>query len=177
MGLIKSPVRSTRQNDSNLVKKSKTQKFEPISVKGGKDVVSTINTAVAVVEMKLSHYKDEYLLLRDEDSIRDYFNKIRNYGICAIDTETTSLDPLTTKIVGSSVYIPGEKAAYIPINHISYITQVRSKDQVSVEFMKEILDSCKDVKWIMHNAPFDIRVIRNQIGSNLTCYWDTRLVS
>ena len=177
MGLIKSPIRSTKQNDSNLVKKSKTQKYAPISIKGGKDVVTVINNAVAVVSMKLGHYKEKYELLRSEESVKDYFDAIKEYGIAAIDTETTSLDPLTTTIVGICLYVLGKKAAYIPLNHVSYITQVKFKDQISTEFAKNMLDGCKDVKWIMHNAPFDIRVLRNQVGSNLKCYWDTKLAA
>ena len=56
MALIKMPVRSNRQTDSAVVKKSKTKKFEPVSVKGGTDVMAVVNQAVAVAEMKLGKY-------------------------------------------------------------------------------------------------------------------------
>lgn len=177
MALIKIPVRSTRQTDSAVVKKSKTKKFEPISVKGGTNVMAVVNQAVAVAEMKLGKYAEDYILIRDTDSLSEYFNSILENGICAIDTETTSLNPITTTLVGVCLYTPNNKPAYVPINHISYITQARTKNQLTEADILKQLTRCTDVKWIMHNAKFDIRVIRNQVGIKLSCYWDTMLAA
>ena len=44
-------------------------------------------------------------------------------GVISIDTETTGLDPIENHIVGMCIYTPGMKAAYVPVAHISYITQ------------------------------------------------------
>lgn len=177
MALIKMPVRSNRQTDSAVVKKSKTKKFEPVSVKGGTDVMAVVNQAVAVAEMKLGKYAEDYILIRDEESIVNYFDTILENGICAIDTETTSLNPITTTLVGVCLYTPDCKPAYIPVNHISYITQARTKNQLTESDILKQLSRCNDVKWIMHNAKFDIRVIRNQVGIKLDCYWDTMLAA
>ena len=177
MALIKMPVRSNRQTDSAVVKKSKNKKFEPVGVKGGTDIMAVVNQAVAVAELKLGKYAQDYTLIRDEDNLINYFSSILENGICAIDTETTSLNPITTTLVGVCLYTPNCKPAYIPINHISYITQARTKNQLTESDILKQLSRCNDVKWIMHNAKFDIRVIKNQVGIKLDCYWDTMLAA
>lgn len=177
MALIKMPVRSNRQTDSAVVKKSKNKKFEPVGVKGGTDIMAVVNQAVAVAELKLGKYAQDYILIRDEDNLVNYFSSILENGICAIDTETTSLNPITTTLVGVCLYTPNCKPAYIPVNHISYITQARIKNQLTESDILKQLSRCNDVKWIMHNAKFDIRVIKNQVGIKLNCYWDTMLAA
>lgn len=177
MALIKMPVRSNRQTDSAVVKKSKNKKFEPVGVKGGTDIMAVVNQAIAVAELKLGKYAQDYILIRDEDNLINYFSSILENGICAIDTETTSLNPITTTLVGVCLYTPNCKPAYIPINHISYITQARTKNQLTESDILKQLSRCNDIKWIMHNAKFDIRVIKNQVGIKLDCYWDTMLAA
>ena len=87
------------------------------------------------------------------------------------------LDPILDKIVGVCIYTPGEKTAYIPINHISYITNELLPEQLKPEEvayeLQRIVDNNTNV--IMFNAPFDIRVIRNQLGVYMTCNWDCYL--
>ncbi|MBP0588054.1 hypothetical protein J8J22_23620, partial [Mycobacterium tuberculosis] len=40
-------------------------------------------------------------------------------GLVAFDTETTSLDPMQTELVGFSLAIRPGHAAYVPLNHKS----------------------------------------------------------
>ena len=54
-----------------------------------------------------------------------------------LDTETSSLDPITTTIAGLCLYSPSVKPAYIPMNHISYVTNERSNGQVEEAFIIE----------------------------------------
>ena len=63
---------------------------------------------------------------------------------------------------------------YIPINHIDYVTNAKVSNQLSKEFCKQQLQRLVDnnVKLIMFNAKFDIRVLRHQIGVYLTAWWD-----
>ena len=77
-------------------------------------------------------------------------------------------------IVGFSLYTPAHKAVYIPINHIDYITNAKVSNQLSKEFCKKQLQRLADnnVKLIMFNAKFDIRVLRHQLGVYLEAYWD-----
>lgn len=179
-GLLKSlPPRASRKADAAAVNKaSKTVVAQP-AVKGGKSVYDRISTIVAVVNTKLCKYMDRYELLRDEEAVRAYFDDIIKYGKGAIDTETDSLDPITTTLAGVCLYVPGRKAAYIPMHHVSYVTGVQCANQVEDRVVRECLQKCEDVnvKWVFHNAKFDIRVCRNQLGVELTAWWDTQLAA
>lgn len=180
-GLLKSlPPRATRQSDAAAVSKaSKSRSIAPTVKGGGKGIYDRISTITAVVNTKLGKYKDKYLLLRDEESVSKYFRAITDAGEGAIDTETDSLDPITCSLAGVCLYTPGQKPAYIPLHHISYITGVESANQVADDEIKKHLIECEEagVKWVMHNAKFDIRVVKNQLGVKIKCYWDTLLAA
>lgn len=180
-GLLKSlPPRATRQSDAAIVSKaSKSRAVTPTVKGGGTGIYDKISTISAVVNTKLGKYKDKYLLLRDEESVRNYFEAIISAGAGAIDTETDSLDPITCSLAGVCLYTPGQKPAYIPMHHVSYVTGVESANQVADDIVADCLQHCdsSDVKWVMHNAKFDIRVIKNQLGIKIKCDWDTMLAA
>ena len=180
-GLLKSlPPRATRQSDSAIVSKaSKSRSVAPTVKGGGKGIYDRISTISAVVSTKLGKYADDYLLLRDEESVVQYFRAIMENGSGAIDTETDSLDTILCTLAGVCLYTPGQKPAYIPMHHISYVTGVESANQVEGSVVKKCLQECEDagVKWIMHHAKFDIRVIFNKLGVLVSCYWDTMLAA
>lgn len=178
MGLLKSlPPRASRQADAAAVKKASRTVAAMPTIKGGQSVYDRISNIVALVNTKLGKYADKYVLLRDEESVRSYFDKIIEYGAGAIDTETSSLDPITCTLAGVCIYVPGEKPAYIPMHHVSYVTGVESANQVSDDVVRECLEKCEaaGVKWDLHNAKFDRRVCWNQLGVYITPYWDTQL--
>lgn len=178
MGLIKKvPVVDNKKRDTDIINKSKNLITVGATVKGGKNVLDTINTLSAYVNTKLGKYKDKYKVLRTEAEIEDYFNLIQSNGTAALDTETSGLNPMLDDLAGICLYTPGEKAVYIPYGHISYITGSRVANQPTKEFLYKCFFNLRGIKWIMHNAKFDIRVIRNHIGIKLYAYWDTMLAS
>lgn len=178
MALINIPKRSTKEKELALAKKSSSiQKATP-TIKGGGSIISRIQTIQALVETKLGKYKDEYIIIRDETTLIDYIDVCIENGIISLDTETTGLDPLLDEIVGICIYTPGEKGAYIPINHVSYITLERTSNQLDIDFLNEQFTRLYDneVESIMFNAKFDIRFMRNKVGvKNIYCTWDSYL--
>lgn len=141
------------------------------------NLVSTIQQIKLTTQMHLSKYIDQYSLITDEESAIQYFDKIVEKGIAAVDTETTGLDTMNCKIVGLCLYVKGEKPCYMPINHIGHVTKTRLSGQLSESFLKSQLQRCDNVKWVLHNAKYDIRVIRHTIGYNLKPYWDTMIAA
>lgn len=182
--LFNLPPRTTRSGDSALAKKSKKAKQSTagIAIKGGGSLLERISTITALVEKQLGKYKDDYLAIREEQELIDYIDKCIEAGIVAIDTESgeNALDPLQCAFAGFSLKTRNMKAAYIPVGHISYITGTPSDNQLSAEFVREQLDRLmtgdkvrnEPVKIVMFNANYDKRVLKNQVGSNLVCYWD-----
>lgn len=173
------PPRSTRESDSAVVAKAATTKKSVPSVRGGTGLYDRIATISALVNTKLGKYADQYVLLRDVLSVGAYFKRAMEVGECAIDTETDSLNPMLCKIAGVCLYVPGEKPAYIPINHVSYVTGVRCNDQVEPEFVSSLIAECErhNVLWYCHNGKFDLRVCRHKLNVNFTVYWDTMLAA
>ena len=145
--------------------------------RSGSNVSATIANIKLTTQKYLSKYIDQYLLLRTEPEVEAYFDKIVDAGMAAIDTETTGLDPWTDKVVGLCLYVKGEKPCYIPTGHVGYITHELVNNQVSMEFIASQLKRCENVKWIYHNAKFDIKMLMHNAGVRLNCYWDTQIAA
>jgi DNA polymerase I-like protein with 3'-5' exonuclease and polymerase domains len=77
------------------------------------------------------------------------------------------------------LYVPGKKAAYVPLHHVSYVTGIEVEDQISDEDARAAMQRVKHskIKVIMFNAKFDIRVINNQLGVELVAAWDGYLAA
>lgn len=171
-------AKSTLKKDMNLAKKSKQAKTSnTITIKGGGSLMDKIQSIVTLVNSKFANKKDTFLLLRNEEEFAEYMDKCIENGVISIDTETTGLDPIENHIVGMCIYTPGMKAAYVPVAHISYITQAPIDNQLSKEFIKEQLQRLVDaeVKTIWFNAPFDVRFIKHSIGIQMPIYWDASI--
>ena len=181
MPLFSIPKRAGREQDNKLAKKSNTSRKAQTTVRGGNSLLAQINQIKAMVEKNLGQFKDDYVIIRNQDELHDYFAKCVNNGVVAIDTETTGLDPILDSIVGLCLYTPNEKAVYVPINHTSYVTGARVDNQLTEQDVAEEFDTIihdTNVEIIMFNAKFDMRVIRNQLGvKDIYCTWDTYLAA
>ena len=167
-----------KSNDKNIIKKSKTVTTRTSIRSGGNNLAAQVQSIVAIANQKLAIHKDDYILIREPDQLYEYMKEMKQVGEGALDTETTGLNPLLVDIVGGCIYTPGQKAAYIPINHKSYITGVRTKDQLDEQTVSKIMKEFhKDIRWIFHNAKYDIRVCRKTLGIDFKPYWDTMLAA
>lgn len=167
-----------KNNDKNIIKKSKTITNRTSIKSGGNNLAAQIQSIVAIANQKLAIHKDDYILIKEPDQLYEYMKEMKQVGEGALDTETTGLNPLLVDIVGGCIYTPGQKAAYIPINHKSYITGVRTKEQMDEETVSKIMKEFhKDIRWIFHNAKYDIRVCRKTLGIDFKPYWDTMLAA
>lgn len=176
-GLFSLPPRATRVGDSLLVKKASQSRKNVnagINIKGGGGLLERISTINAMVNKNLGKYADDYIVIREEGELEKYIDKAIENGIISIDTETNSLDPITCTLAGICLYTTSNKAVYIPLHHVSYVTGIEIENQVPEEFAKEQFKRLVDnnVKVIMFNAKFDVRVIKNQLGVELFPHWD-----
>jgi len=177
MPLFKVPKRA---NDKAVAKKSKSKLSATTTVRGGSGLLGQINQIKAMVEKNLGQFKDDYLVIRTVDDLAKYIDEVIKNGVVAIDTETTGLDPILDSIVGLCLYTPNQPAAYVPINHTSYMTGAKVDNQLTEEQvanqLEALLRSKPDI--IMFNAKFDMRVIRNQLGvKDIYCIWDAYLAA
>ena len=86
------------------------------------------------VETHLGKFRPNTLIIRSEEELEAYIKSCEDSGIVAVDTETNnSLDPITCKIMGLCLYTPNNKAAYVPVNHVNYLTEVKLTNQLTEE--------------------------------------------
>lgn len=122
----------------------------------------------------LGRYMDQTVVIKTREQLHDYIDAALDAGEIAIDTETNnSLDPITCKLMGPCIYTPGQKNAYIPINHIDPDTRERLPDQLTEADIKEEFERLHETLIIMHNGKFDYSVIKCTTGNILKIYWDT----
>ena len=179
MPLFKIPERAGKPQDKAIIQKAKSGRKAPVSIKGD-GLLGKLTQINSEVEKKLGKFKDDYIIIQDISILHDYFSKCLDNHIISIDTETTGLNPIEDKIVGLCIYTPDQPAAYVPINHISYITGIRVDEQLTekevCQEMDYLLTGNPDI--IMFNACFDIRVIRNQLKcKDIYCTWDCYLAA
>lgn len=165
-----------KQSDKKIVQKAKTTVSRKSVRGGGGSVASQIQSIVAIAESKLKHHKDDYILIQEEKDLRQYLEDCKKNGYAALDTETTGLNPLLVDLVGICIYTPNSKAAYIPIGHKSHITGVKFKNQLSLDTVSSLFaEFMEDIKWVFHNAKYDIRVCRHTMNLDFQPYWDAML--
>ena len=122
---------------------------------------------------KLSEIKkSNYQLIKNENEIKDWMRQSEEIGEFAIDTETTSLDPHTAKLVGISISNRIGKACYIPLNHVN-ADNLDEKKVLSI--LKKYLED-GSIKKIGQNIKFDFIVFYHR-GITLESMEDTMLMS
>lgn len=175
-------ARSTTKKDQRLVKKMQnptTPIAGTVTMKGSGKLVDRVQSIISILSSKFASKKDKLCLITKEEDLVKYIDACIENNRISIDTETTGLDPILHDIVGFSIYTKGQKAAYIPINHVSYVTDLPIANQLSVEFIrdqfKRLIYAKTRTYWF--NAPFDVRFIGNHIGVWFTPYFDASIAS
>ena len=158
--------KETSKDTTTVVKKLKSK-----SVKITLD--ERLNLIRDEVYRILGVYKEDTICIRDVETLHNYIDCAIKNGIIAVDTETNnSLDPITCKIMGGCIYTPGQKNAYIPVNHVNSEGGLLERQVTEKDLQRELSRLC-NTKIIMHNGKFDYSVIKCTCNVELSIYWDT----
>ena len=168
--------RPTKQSDKAIAKKSKSSKKAPATTKGS-GLLAKIEFIRKFVEEHLGKYKDQYICIRDVDTLHKYVDTCIKDGRLSLDTETTGLHIYKDHLVGISLNSENNKPAYIPVNHVSYITFEKIDNQLTVEQIRPELERMLELDCDMFNAAFDRRVLIHNIGTDFPCTWDASIAS
>ena len=181
MPLFDLPTRTnSKANDMKLAKQSNSTRKAVPTVRGGNSLLDRITQAQKLVELHLGKFKDSYLVITEENDLIEYIDDAIKNGVISIDTETTGLDPLQDEIAGICIYTPNRQGAYIPINHVSYITNMPIPNQLSTDIIKHHFDRLiqSKIEIVMFNAKFDMRFMRSRVGlKDIYCTWDCYLAA
>jgi len=121
--------------------------------------------------------KTLYRILRTPRELETYTQEAASSPFIAIDTETTSSDPMRARLVGISMSFKPGDAVYIPIGHLETVAggpQISLKDVVRI--LSPLFGST-DVKKCGHNIKYDILILR-KVGLEIeNISFDTMLAS
>lgn len=120
----------------------------------------------------------DYTLVQDLETLKQWLFDAREAGVVAFDTETTALNPTKAELVGFSLSYEVGKACYVPVGHQVGAEQ-NSAEQVD---LKEALSLLRDllqnpaVKVVGQNLKYDMRILLNY-GIEIASYEDTMVMS
>ena len=102
-----------------------------------------------------------YQTITTVNDLQAWLDKITAADLVAIDTETTSLDPMQASLVGVSLSVKAGEACYIPVAHIGP-DQTQQLDKAEVlALLAPWLESAAPTK-VLHNAKYDTHVLANE---------------
>jgi DNA polymerase-1 len=161
---------------SELEFKSLLPRVQGLEVGGGEEA-KLPRGGSASLENKFERNKKEfkYYLVDDEKKFKSFINKLKKQRNFTFDTEISSFDPLTAKLLGVSFSWKEGEAYYVNFqllinnfqsqnaNLFNYNKEDKQSvkvNQVWIEELKPIFENEKIRKY-GHNIKFDIRVMKN----------------
>ena len=133
--------------------------------------------------------RSKYECVRMLVRLKEWIARAHELGVVAVDTETTSLDPMTAELCGFSLALAPNEACYVPLGHReggtangSDLFAPESKlcaDQIpeeqALKVLKPLLED-KSVLKVAQNMKYDWLVFA-QRGIEIEGYDDTMLIS
>ena len=89
-----------------------------------------------------------------------WLNKLNQAALICFDTETTSLDPMTAKLVGMSFSVKSGEAAYLPLTHDYFDAPVQLPFAATLAKIKPILENA-NIKKVGQNLKYDKHILAN----------------
>jgi DNA polymerase I-like protein with 3'-5' exonuclease and polymerase domains len=113
-----------------------------------------------------------YELIRTADELRKAIEAIQNQPVVGLDTETTDLDPYTSRLRLIQLATP-DRVYLVDFDHFSDGDTRKSE---ALEPLRRLLAAPRPIK-IAHNAKFDAKFIKHNLGVDLVGLFDTLLAS
>lgn len=152
---------------------------------------AAVGPAPAVIPVPVAA-QARYELVQDEIALASWIAAAHATGFVAFDTETTSLDAMTAKLVGVSLSVEPGHACYIPLGHQAPAAQgaldfggdaaTLAQSEIrqiplarAIELLKPLLEDDSVLK-IGQNIKYDMQVLAN-LGVAIAPIDDTMLIS
>ncbi|MCX7223810.1 MAG: DNA polymerase I, partial [Burkholderiales bacterium] len=103
----------------------------------------------------------QYDMVTDWDSLQSWLDRARAAPCVAVDTETTSLEPMLARLVGISLCIAPGQACYIPVAHRGTQAQDQLPRSEVLAKMKAWLEDPTPTK-LLHHAKYDTHIFANE---------------
>ena len=126
--------------------------------------------------------RTEYECVTDLADIQKWIDAAYDHGTIAVDTETTSLDPVDARLVGICLSVQAGKACYIPLDHVDgdgeglFASRPKQVDKTAaLKMLKPMLEDPSVMK-IGQNMKYDMSILAGE-GINVGPIDDTMLMS
>ena len=124
-----------------------------------------------------------YVCIRDAATLKAWVAEAFATGYVAVDTETTSLDPMQAELVGFSLATAPGRAAYVPLIHKSGAGDLLGgglvENQIPVRealaIIKPLMEDASVLK-ILQSVKYDLVMLQRH-GVDITPHDDTMLMS
>jgi len=135
---------------------------------------------------KLKFDRAHYETVRSLDRLKAWIARAEDIGLLAIDTETTSLDPMQAQLCGFSLAVAPNEACYVPLAHrqggdgngglfAGEVAPDQIPEEAALKAIKPLLEDASVLK-IGQNLKFDWQIFALR-GIEIAPYDDTMLMS
>ena len=116
-----------------------------------------------------------YQVIKTADELRSAIEQMSSEPVVGLDTETTDLDPYTSRLRLIQLATP-QGVSIIDLDAFSSSGDEDLVHNPALEPLRRLLEAPRPIK-IAHNAKFDAKFIKHKIGANIGGLFDTLLAS
>ncbi len=116
-----------------------------------------------------------YHVIKTADELRRAIERMSSEPVVGLDTETTDLDPYTSRLRLIQLATP-ERVSIIDLDAFSSNGDGELAHNPDLEPLRHLLEAPRPIK-IAHNAKFDAKFIKHKIGADIGGLFDTLLAS
>ncbi len=112
---------------------------------------------IASETISSKHNTTQFEIIHSKEKLAQWIDLIKSKKLLALDTETTSIDPMQAKLVGLSLSVEAGYGAYIPIAHSE-----RDSQQLPLEYVLQelkILLSDPSIQLIGQHIKYDMNIL------------------
>ncbi|HEX6730948.1 MAG TPA: ribonuclease D, partial [Pyrinomonadaceae bacterium] len=117
----------------------------------------------------------DYRVIKTADELRSAIERLSTQPVVGLDTETTDLDPYTSRLRLVQLATP-EEVSVIDLDAFSIGHDSDLAKTPDLEPLRRLLGSPRPIK-IAHNAKFDAKFIKHKLGADINGLFDTLLAS
>ncbi len=165
-----------KKENNNIYEFLKEQGFRSTSERLKSNLFISSNNDNIVQKKEI---EPKYQLISSKNNFEKVLKEIEKYGMCAIDTETNSLNIEQAKLVGISICYSDSISYYIPLNHTTLDGSKKIDNQLEEKYViNNINKICENesILKIGQNIKYDIRIL-NKYGVKFNSIADTMLIS
>lgn len=152
--------RSWRKELDNMPATASTTTSKPAASGHSSFAIQSATTDMFAVTQHVANTSRNYETILTNDALDRWLAKLGAADLVCFDTETTSLDPMTAKIVGMSFSVEAGSAAYLPLKHDYFDAPEQLNFAETLARIKLILENSA-IKKVGQNFKYDQHVLAN----------------